>query len=68
VFDSLLLLGLAGYMDAAQALAAILLFRLLYYIMPAGLAGLAFFGHEIWLGFSRQPPSEKPAPAERGKK
>jgi uncharacterized membrane protein YbhN (UPF0104 family) len=68
VFDSLLLLGLAGYMDAAQALAAILLFRLLYYIMPAGLAGLAFFGHEIWLGFSQRTPPEKPAPAEQGKK
>jgi len=58
VFDSLLLLGLAGYMDAAQALAAILLFRLLYYIMPAALAGAAFFGHEIWLGISRRPPAE----------
>jgi uncharacterized membrane protein YbhN (UPF0104 family) len=50
VFDSLLLLGLAGFMEAAPALAAILLFRFLYYILPALLAGTAFSAHEIWLG------------------
>jgi len=49
VFDSVLLLGLAGYMDAADALGAILLFRLLYYVLPALIAGMAFSGHEIWL-------------------
>jgi uncharacterized membrane protein YbhN (UPF0104 family) len=49
VFDSVLLLGLAGYMDAANALGAILLFRLLYYILPALVAGMAFSGHEIYL-------------------
>jgi uncharacterized membrane protein YbhN (UPF0104 family) len=50
VFDSMLLLGLAGFMDAAQALGAILLFRLLYYVFPALLAGMAFAAHEVWLG------------------
>jgi uncharacterized membrane protein YbhN (UPF0104 family) len=59
VFDSVLLLGLAGFMDAAQALGAILLFRLLYYILPAALAGVAFFGHEIWLGVRRTRVGEK---------
>jgi uncharacterized membrane protein YbhN (UPF0104 family) len=55
VFDSLLLLGLAGYMDAAQALGAILLFRLIYYVFPALLAALVFAGHELWLSlFSRR--------------
>jgi uncharacterized membrane protein YbhN (UPF0104 family) len=61
VFDSLLLLGLACYMGAAQALAAILLFRLLYYIMPAVLAGAAFCGHEIWLSVKRRHLDEKSA-------
>jgi uncharacterized membrane protein YbhN (UPF0104 family) len=54
VFDSVLLLGLAGFMDAAQALGAILLFRLLYYVLPALFAGLAFSGHEIWLSLNEK--------------
>jgi len=54
VFDSLLLLGLAGYMDAAQALGAILLFRLMYYVFPAALAAAAFAGHELWVGVFRR--------------
>jgi uncharacterized membrane protein YbhN (UPF0104 family) len=49
VFDSLLLLGLAGTTDTARALAAILLFRLLYYLAPALAAALAFLGHEVWV-------------------
>jgi uncharacterized membrane protein YbhN (UPF0104 family) len=61
VFDSLLLLGLAGFMDAAQALGAILIFRLLYYVLPALIAGMAFSGHEIWLSVRerRLPVTDK---------
>ena len=50
VFDSLLLLGLAGAVDAAPALAAILLFRLAYYVFPALLAAAAFCLHELLAG------------------
>jgi uncharacterized membrane protein YbhN (UPF0104 family) len=49
VFDTLLLLGLAGYMDPADAIGTILLFRVLYYLAPAGLAGVAFVLHEVWV-------------------
>jgi uncharacterized membrane protein YbhN (UPF0104 family) len=49
VFDTVLLLGLAGYMDPARAIGAILLFRVLYYLAPAVIAGLCFAGHEIWI-------------------
>jgi uncharacterized membrane protein YbhN (UPF0104 family) len=54
VFDSLLLLGLAGFMDASQALGAILLFRLIYYVFPAVLAALSFAAHELWLSVFRR--------------
>jgi uncharacterized membrane protein YbhN (UPF0104 family) len=47
------LLGLAGYMDPARAIGAILLFRVLYYLLPAVLGGLAFGAHEIWITASR---------------
>jgi len=49
VFDTLLLLGLAGYMDPANAIGAILLFRVLYYLTPAVLAGVVFALHELWV-------------------
>jgi uncharacterized membrane protein YbhN (UPF0104 family) len=49
VFDSLLLLGMAGYMDPAAAVGAILLFRVLYYLTPAGLAGVIFAVHEVFI-------------------
>jgi uncharacterized membrane protein YbhN (UPF0104 family) len=54
VFDSLLLLGLAGTTDTARALAAILLFRLLYYLAPAILAASLFAGHEMYVGLVRR--------------
>lgn len=54
VFDSVLLLGLAGWMDAAQAVGSILLFRLAYYLFPAALAAIAFLAHEVWLGLLRR--------------
>ena len=49
VFDSAMLLGLKSYMNEAQILAAIVVFRLLYYIIPLFLAGSLFAGNEIIL-------------------
>ncbi len=49
VFDTLLLLGLSPYLDPAAAIGAILLFRLIYFLVPAGAAGLCFAAHEIFL-------------------
>jgi uncharacterized membrane protein YbhN (UPF0104 family) len=54
VFDTVLLLGLAGYMDPARAIGAILLFRVVYYLAPAALGGLCFAGHEIWINVRRK--------------
>ena len=53
VFDSVLLLGLTGYMDAAPALGAILLFRVLYFLSPACVAALFYAGHEVWINTSQ---------------
>jgi uncharacterized membrane protein YbhN (UPF0104 family) len=47
VFDSLLLLGLADFLDPATALGAILLFRVMYFLAPACLAALCYAGHEV---------------------
>lgn len=47
VFDSLLLLGLTDYISANAALGAILLFRILFFLVPACLAGLCYAGHEL---------------------
>ena len=49
VFDTVLLLGLSPYEPAAAAIGAILLFRVLYYLLPASAAGLCFAAHEIVL-------------------
>lgn len=47
VFDSVLLLGLSGYISADSALGAILLFRILFFLVPACLAGLTYIVHEL---------------------
>jgi glycosyltransferase 2 family protein len=49
VFDSVLLLGLSAYLPPAEALGAILLFRVMYFLAPACLAGLCYAGHELWV-------------------
>lgn len=49
VFDSVLLLGFSGRMSAATALGTILLFRVMYFLAPACLAGLSYAGHELWV-------------------
>lgn len=47
VFDTAILLGLAGYLDTATIVSALLVFRLYYYIIPLFIAGPAFAGHEM---------------------
>jgi uncharacterized membrane protein YbhN (UPF0104 family) len=49
VFDSVLLLGLSAYLPPATALGAILLFRVMYFLAPACLAGILYAGHELWV-------------------
>ena len=47
VFDGAMLLGLEPYMDKAQILGAVVVFRLYYYVIPLFLAGTLFSGNEI---------------------
>ncbi len=49
VLDTVLLLGFSAYMPAADAIGAILLYRVLYYLVPAAIGALVFGSHEIWL-------------------
>ena len=49
VFDTAMLLGLENYLQPAQILGAIVVFRLYYYIIPLFLAGALFAGNEIML-------------------
>ncbi|HYP63093.1 MAG TPA: hypothetical protein VEQ16_04360 [Acidocella sp.] len=49
VFDSVLLLGFSAYLPPAPALGAILLFRVMYFLGPACLAGVCYAGHELWV-------------------
>lgn len=58
VFDSVLLLGLSAYLPPATALGAILLFRVMYFLAPACLAGICYAGHELWVHM--QAPGDKP--------
>ncbi len=49
VFDTMLLLALSPYMNPAAAIGAILLFRVIYSLIPACVAALCFAAHEIFL-------------------
>ncbi len=49
VFDTAMLLGLSPWLDPPQILGAIVVFRLLYYIIPLFLAGSLFAGNELLL-------------------
>jgi uncharacterized membrane protein YbhN (UPF0104 family) len=57
VFDSVLLLGLSAYLPTADALGTILLFRVMYFLIPACLGGLCYAGHELWA--HARPSGEK---------
>jgi uncharacterized membrane protein YbhN (UPF0104 family) len=50
VFDAAMLVALWQY-DKEDLLAGLLLFRLLYYIVPFGLSLLLLGGREVWLNF-----------------
>jgi phosphatidylglycerol lysyltransferase len=47
VFDTLVLVGLTPYLPPAQIVGAILIFRLLYYILPLFIAGTLFAANEV---------------------
>ena len=49
VFDGTILVGLSPYLDAATIVGALLVFRLLYYILPLFLAGGLFAANEVLL-------------------
>lgn len=49
VFDTTILVGLAPYLDPATIVGALLVFRLLYYILPLFLAGGLFATNEVLL-------------------
>jgi uncharacterized membrane protein YbhN (UPF0104 family) len=49
VFDGTILIGLGPYLDAATIVGALLVFRLLYYILPLFLAGSLFAANEVLL-------------------
>ncbi len=49
VFDSAMLLGLEPHLPAAEALGAIAVFRLLYYVIPLFIAGGLFSANELLL-------------------
>jgi uncharacterized membrane protein YbhN (UPF0104 family) len=54
VLDTVLLLGLSAYMPASQAIGAILLYRVLYYLIPASVGALIFASHEIFISAKGQ--------------
>jgi len=56
VLDTVLLLGLSPYMPPASAIGAILLYRVLYYLIPAAIGALGFAAHEIWVTTKRKAP------------
>ncbi|MDC7786208.1 lysylphosphatidylglycerol synthase domain-containing protein [Rhodoplanes sp. TEM] len=68
VFDAAMLVALWQY-DKEQLLAGLLLFRLLYYLVPFALALLVLGSRELWLGVERSrhaaagPAAELDAPA-----
>ena len=54
LLDSVLLLGLSAYMPPASAIGAILLYRVIYYLIPAAVGALCFGVHEIWANAKRK--------------
>lgn len=63
VFDGAMVLGLSPFVDTATAIVTILVFRLLYYIIPLFVAGLLFAGHELLLRGDALWSRRKDAPA-----
>lgn len=67
VFDTAMLLGLSPWLEPPTILGAIVVFRLLYYIIPLFLAGSMFAGNELLLRggavLSRRAPERVSAPS-----
>ena len=59
VFDAAMLVGL-GQFDREELVAGLLLFRLLYFILPFALALSALGARELWLAMSRAQPMARP--------
>src|SRR5262249_61505199 len=62
VFDAAMLVGLSQF-DREELVAGLLLFRLLYFILPFALALLAVGTREVWLAIGRTPvapPDDRP--------
>lgn len=53
VFETVLLAALAGGSDMESVAAALLLFRIIYYLLPFGLALLSLSAFEAWRAFGR---------------
>jgi hypothetical protein len=59
VFDAAMLVGL-GQFAREDLVAGLLLFRLIYFIIPFGLALLTMGARELWLAISRPRPVARP--------
>jgi uncharacterized membrane protein YbhN (UPF0104 family) len=59
VFDAAMLVGL-GQFNREDMVAGLLLFRLIYFIVPFGLALLIVGARELWLAVSRAKPVARP--------
>ena len=59
VFDAAMLIGL-GQFNREDMVAGLLLFRLIYFIVPFGLALLIVGARELWLAVSRAKPVARP--------
>jgi uncharacterized membrane protein YbhN (UPF0104 family) len=59
VFDAAMLVGL-GQLDREELVAGLLLFRLLYFILPFALALLTMGARELWLAICRTQPVARP--------
>ena len=59
VFDAAMLVGL-GQFNKEDMVAGLLLFRLIYFIVPFGLALLIIGARELWLAVSRAGPVARP--------
>ena len=59
VFDAAMLIGL-GQFAREDLVAGLLLFRLIYFIVPFGLALLIMGARELWLAISRPRPVARP--------
>jgi uncharacterized membrane protein YbhN (UPF0104 family) len=59
VFDAAMLIGL-GQFAKEDLVAGLLLFRLIYFIVPFGLALLIMGARELWLAVARPRPVARP--------